>query len=80
VAAQVTPQSTPAGDDVTAPAPVPARVTVSTRVSRVKVAVTDFAASIVMTHAPVPTQAPDQPAKVEVASGVAMRATTVPIS
>lgn len=47
---------------------------------RVKVAVTDFTASIVTRHAPVPTQAPDQPAKIEVASGVALSATTVPIS
>ena len=43
------------------------------------VAVTDFAASIVTTHVPVPVQpAPVQPANVELAAGAAVRVTTVP--
>jgi hypothetical protein len=42
-------------------------------------AVTVLAASIVTTQAAVPVQAPDQPAKVEVASGVAIKVTDVPL-
>jgi hypothetical protein len=49
-------------------------------VIRVKVAVTELAASTVTVQAPMPVQAPDHPAKVEVASGMAMSATTVPTS
>ena len=72
------PQSMPAGVLVTAPPPVPARVTVSVCVTRVNVAVTALGASIVMTHAPVPVHAPLQPANVEFASGLAVRVTVVP--
>jgi hypothetical protein len=43
----------------------------------VNVAVTDLAASIVTVQAPVPLQAPVQPVKVEAASGVAVRITSV---
>jgi hypothetical protein len=46
---------------------------------RVNVAVTDFAASIVTTHEPVPVHAPLQPPNVEVPSGVAVSVTIVPI-
>ena len=42
------------------------------------VAVTDFAASIVTTHVPVPVHAPDQPANVVLASGAAVSVTGVP--
>ena len=44
----------------------------------VKVAVTLLTASIVTLHAPVPVHAPDQPAKVDAASGVALRLTLLP--
>ena len=79
-AEQVEPQSMPAGAEVTAPPPVPTFETESEWVTRVKVAVTDFAESTVAVQVPVPVQAPDQPAKVEVASGVAVRVTTVAAS
>jgi hypothetical protein len=46
-----------------------------------KLAVTDFAASLVTVQVvPVPLHAPDQPAKVDSASGVAVRVTEVPIA
>src|SRR6185437_11117272 len=45
-----------------------------------KVALTDFAASMVTLHAPVPLQAPPQPANVEPESGVAVKFTTVPFA
>jgi hypothetical protein len=57
--------------------PVPA-VAVMVLVFRVKVAVTDLATSIVTEHVPVPVHAPDQPAKVELASGVAVSDAVVP--
>jgi hypothetical protein len=44
-----------------------------------KVALTDFAASMVMLQAPVPLQAPPQPANVEPESGVTAKLTTVPL-
>jgi hypothetical protein len=44
-----------------------------------KVALTDFAASMVMLRAPVPLQAPPQPANVEPESGVTAKLTTVPL-
>jgi hypothetical protein len=59
-------QLIPAGVLVTVPVPVPVRVTVSAKVVDVlNVAVTDAAAVNVTTHAPVPVQAPLQPANVE---------------
>jgi hypothetical protein len=78
LALQVEPQLMPPLSLVTVPPPVPALVTVRAYCTRVKVAVTDRAASMVTLHAPVPVQAPDQPAKVDVASGTAVNATTVP--
>ena len=49
-------------------------------VDKVKVAVTVVAAVIVTVHVPVPVHPPpDQPAKVEPASGVAVRVTAVPL-
>jgi hypothetical protein len=43
-------------------------------------AVTDLAALIVTVQTSAPTHAPDQPTKVDVASGVAVKVTTVPPS
>ena len=45
-----------------------------------KFALTDFAASMVTLQAPVPLQAPLQPANVEPESGVAVKFTTAPLS
>jgi hypothetical protein len=57
--------------------PVPAEAVI-VLVLRVKAAVADFAAFIVTEHDPVPEHAPDQPAKVELASGAAVSVTAVP--
>src|SRR5712691_760568 len=62
----VAPQSMPAGLEVAVPLPVPAFVTVSGKVCKVKVAVTLRAWVMVTEHVPVPPQpSPLQPAKVE---------------
>lgn len=74
------PHVMPAGDELTVPPPVPARMTVSANGVALKVAVTFAAALIVTTHAPEPVHAPDQPAKLEAPSGVAVSVTTVPAS
>src|SRR4051812_19837807 len=69
----------PAGLELTDPEPVPSFVTFSVSVLSVKVAVTECTASIVTMQSPVPVQpAPDQPVKSALASGVAVRGTTVP--
>ena len=73
----MTPQSTV--PPLTEPEPVPAFVTVSVR-SATNVAVTERAALIVSVQPPVPEHAPDQPANLEPAAGVALRLTTVPSS
>ena len=80
-APQVAPQSMPAGADVTAPEPAPVFDT-DKRMSdtRVKVAVTSWAWSIVTSQSPVPEQGPPQPPKFEPVSGVAWRVTMVPWS
>src|SRR4051812_50075912 len=68
----------PAGLELTDPEPVPSFVTFSVSVLSVKVAVTECTASIVTMQSPVPVQpAPDQPVKSALASGVAVRGTTV---
>src|ERR1043165_1393409 len=75
-AAQVAPQLIPAGLDVTVPAPLPARATVSANRCSVNVAVTVVAAVIVVVHAAVPVQPPpDQPVNVEPVAGVAVSVT-----
>src|SRR5882762_3014927 len=78
---QSAPHAIPAGLELTVPRPLPAVVTVSNRVGTtvvVKVAVTDFARSIVTSQVlDAPLQAPDQPAKIELADGVAVRVTPV---
>ena len=67
----------PAGLLVTTPTPVPFLDTLNWYVN---VAVTDLATLIVTVQAPDPLHAPPQPAKDAVASGVAVRSTTVPLS
>src|SRR4051794_34216739 len=70
---------TPAGSDLTVPAPAPAFATVSARSCTANVATTDRARSIVSVHEVlVPTHSPDQPAKTEPAAGAATSVTTVP--
>src|SRR5436309_6019989 len=81
LAAQVAPQVMPAGELVTVPLPVPALVTVSAKVGRLKVAVTVVAAETETTHDPVPEHPPPlQPVKVEPAAGVAVSVTAVPLA
>src|SRR5262245_18988489 len=81
LALQVLPQLMPAGEDVTVPVPVPARVTVKAKVvtELLKVAVTDRAAVIETVQVPVPVQAPLQPAKVEPLAAAAVSVTDVPL-
>src|SRR5690606_9952323 len=70
-------QSMPPGLLSTVPVPEPASVTV--RVCRAtKLAPTERSAVIDTTQLPVPLQAPFQPVKMAAASGVAVRATSVP--
>jgi hypothetical protein len=82
LAEHVAPQEIPEGVLVTVPVPVPLLATVRVKGPgfAVKLALTDFAASMVTLHAPVPLQAPLQPANVEPESGVAVRFTTAPLS
>ena len=79
LAAQVPGQLMPAGLLLTEPAPVPAKLTVNGKVAVLNVAVTDWAAFIVTLHAPVPMQAPVQPAKVDPEPAAAVSVTTVPL-
>jgi hypothetical protein len=79
LAEQVAPQLIPAGALLTEPEPVPARVTFTGKAAGMKVALTDWAEFMVTEQAPVPVQAPPQPANTEAAEvGVAVSATTVP--
>ena len=74
------PQAMPDGLLVTVPVPVPVFVTARLKGIMVNVAVTFCAAFMVTVHVPVPLHPPpDQPVKVEVASGVAARVTNVPL-
>ena len=79
---QVPPQSIDgdAGDvEATVPVPAPAFTTERAKLpGGENAAVTLRAWSIVTTQVPVPVQAPDQPAKVELPVGVATRVTLVP--
>ena len=80
VALQVLPQFTPAGDEVTVPAPVPALVTLSVEVVgvlRAKVAVRLLAASTTNAQG-LFVQAPLQPVKVEPVAGTGVSVTVVP--
>src|SRR5207244_4111949 len=75
LAEQVAPQLIPAGELVTVPLPVPALLTVSAKLGRLKVAET------VTVQAPVPVQPPPlQPVKVELTFGAAVSVTTVPLA
>jgi hypothetical protein len=81
LALQVVPQFTPAGDEVTVPAPVPALVTLSANVeAALKVAVTARAAVIDTVQAPVPVHAPLQPANAEPLAAVTLSVTEVPLA
>jgi hypothetical protein len=82
LAEHVAPQEIPEGVLVTVPVPVPFLVTVRVKGPgfAVKFALTDFAASMVTLQAPVPLQAPPQPANVEPESGATVKLTTVPLS
>jgi hypothetical protein len=79
-AEQVVPQLMPAGALVTVPGPAPARLTVSAKDWRAKLAVTDVAAFIVTVQVPVPEQPPPvQPVNVAPAEGVAVSVTALPL-
>jgi hypothetical protein len=69
----------PAGPLVTVPLPEPDLSTDKGNfcITRLKVAVTDWAAFIKTAHGPVPVQAPLQPAKLDPVAGVAVRVTSV---
>ena len=77
---QVEPQLIPAGELVTVPVPVPVRLTVSVRLSDVKVALTVLAPLMVTLQVlPLNESHPFQVVNVELASGVAVSVTTVPL-
>jgi hypothetical protein len=67
----------PAGALVIVPPPVPLLVVVRANACALNVAVTDFAAVIDTTQAPVPLHAPVQPANVEPADAVGVSVTDV---
>jgi len=78
---QVLPQLIPAGEEVTVPLPVPARVTPSENPEAVlNVAVTARAAVIDTVQVLVPVQAPLQPANVEPLAAAAVSVTDVPLA
>jgi hypothetical protein len=77
---QSAPQSIPDGDDVTVPLPVPSGLTVSTYRFNVKVAVTEWAASMLTMQAPEPVQAPAQEMKLDPGAGDGVSVTRVPWS
>lgn len=74
------PQLIPAGLELTVPVPVPALLVASVTLCSVNVAVTFWACPRLTVQDPAPLQAPPQPAKVEPASGIASRVTTVPVA
>src|SRR5436309_2459064 len=80
-AEHVAPQAMPAGLLATVPAPAPALVSVRVKDCTANVAVTEVAAFTVTVQVPVPEQPlPLQPVKVELASGVAVKVTAVPLA
>ena len=69
----------PAGFDVTAPVPLPARLTVTGKVIKSKRALTAVFAVRLTEHVPVPVHPPPvHPANVELFAGVAVSVTSVP--
>jgi hypothetical protein len=77
--AQSAPHEIPVGTLVTAPVPVPVRVTESLTGTALNVAVTAVAAlTVTVQEAVVPEQAPPQPANVEPAAAAAVSVTGVP--
>src|SRR5437879_556127 len=80
-AEQAAPQEIPEGALLTVPLPVPVLVTLRAKDCWTKPAVTEAAALIVTMQVPVPEQPPPlQPEKVELASGVAVKVTAVPLA
>jgi hypothetical protein len=79
LAEQVAPQLMPAGELLTDPDPVPARVTLTGKAAGMKSALTDCAEFMVTEQAPVPGHAPLQPLNTEPAAGVGVRVTTEPL-
>ena len=79
LAPHVCPQLMPDGVLLTLPLPVPLRVTASTGES-LKVAVTEEFWLNVILQTPTPLQAPDHPAKKELAAGAAASVTSVPLA
>jgi hypothetical protein len=75
---QVPPQLMPGGVLVTVPVPDPDFVTESRKVASENVAVTERAADMLTTQAPVPEQSPLQPVKAEPAFGLGVRVTFCP--
>jgi hypothetical protein len=78
LAEQVAPQLIPAGELLTDPDPVPARVTFTGKEAGMKSALTDCAEFMVTEQAPVPEQAPPQPLNTDPAFAVGVRVTNVP--
>ena len=69
----------PAGTDVTVPEPVPALMTDTAYLLRVKVGVTVVASLRLTTHVPVPVHPPpDQPVKLDPVAAAAVRVMVVP--
>src|SRR2546422_49852 len=80
-AEHVAPRAIPAGLLATVPAPAPALVSVRVKDCTANVAVTVVAAFNATMQVPVPEQPPPlQPVKVELASGVAVKVTAVPLA
>src|SRR5699024_1319742 len=77
-ALQLSPQSIPAGSDVTVPAPVTPTFSVWVTATGVNVAPTLWSALMVTLQAPLPEHAPVQPEKTEPALGSGVRPTLAP--
>ena len=81
LALHVAPHVIPAGELLTVPVPLPDVRTDNWKLlaaAVLNVAVTEALAAAIMLHADVPLQAPDQPANVELAFGVAVSVIAVP--